>query len=329
MLDSAALGDLIAEIAGDAAQQAASPAMDMAQSLKSAFETMVANQVTREFVDSLVQTTAALVARLEAMEAAIAEVRQIETVSPAVLSQKLTDVIAAIQTPEPIPAPEIDMDEVQRRIDGAVTQAVSALPPAEKGDPGEVDGALIATMIDAAVKEAVDALPVPEPVPAKEVDMQAVAQMVGEMVSKATNALPAPEPGKDGVGMADALIDRDGNLVLTMTDGSTKGLGRVEGKDAPTFTLDDFNIEQVDERVFVFKFTHGDKCHSFEFSFPVVLDRGVWREQKAYSRGDGVTWAGSYWIAQRSVEAGEKPDTPGAPWRLAVKRGQNGKDLQP
>ena len=39
------------------------------------------------------------------------------------------------------------------------------------------------------------------------------------------------EPGRDGVGLAGAIIDRSGVLVLTLTDGTTRELGAVVGKD--------------------------------------------------------------------------------------------------
>lgn len=183
----------------------------------------------------------------------------------------------------------------------AALEARELLLP-EKGEPGEVDMTEVAALVDTAVKSAVAVLPV-------------------------------PQDGKDGLGLADALIDRAGNLVLAMTDGSTRNLGLVIGKDGEdgkageTFTLDDFDIVPYDdERTFKFCFTRGEAMHSFELSFPVMLDRGVWGEEKAYQKGDAVTWAGSLWTAQR--DAPGKPDTPDSGWRLAVKRGRDGKDLK-
>lgn len=61
-----------------------------------------------------------------------------------------------------------------------------------------------------------------------------------------------------------------------------------------------------------------------EVSLPVVIDKGIFRDGEAYEAGDGVTWAGSFWIAQKDSTA--KPDTPDSGWRLAVKRGRDGKD---
>lgn len=45
-------------------------------------------------------------------------------------------------------------------------------------------------------------------------------------------AVNPPPAGADGVGLADALIDREGRLVITTTAGETKALGVVVGKDA-------------------------------------------------------------------------------------------------
>jgi hypothetical protein len=56
----------------------------------------------------------------------------------------------------------------------------------------------------------------------------------------------------------------------------------------------------------------------------VVLDRGVFREGSPYERGDGITFGGSYWIAQKDAPEG-KPGM-SADWRLAVKKGRDGKD---
>lgn len=192
------------------------------------------------------------------------------------------------------------------------------------------------------------------------VDPLAVERMVAEAVAIAVATLPAPvagndgrdgidgrdglpgkdgiagERGKDGAGIGDLLIDRDGALVATFTDGRTKSLGVVvgkngtdglPGKDGETFTLDDFDIVPYDDgRTIKLCFTRGEAMHSFELAFPVVLDRGVFATERQYEKGDAVTWAGSLWIAQKDTSA--KPDTADSGWRLAVKRGRDGKDVK-
>jgi integrin beta 3 len=63
----------------------------------------------------------------------------------------------------------------------------------------------------------------------------------------------------------------------------------------------------------------------FHVKTAVVLDAGVWKDG-AYSVGDGVTSGGSFWIAQTETTAkpGKSDD-----WRLAVKRGTDGRDWRP
>ena len=58
-------------------------------------------------------------------------------------------------------------------------------------------------------------------------------------------------------------------------------------------------------------------------SFPVMLDRGVYRAGMIAKKGDCVSFGGSMWVAQVDTEA--KPGE-GDDWRLAVKRGRDGKD---
>lgn len=54
----------------------------------------------------------------------------------------------------------------------------------------------------------------------------------------------------------------------------------------------------------------------------VPEDRGVWREGE-YEKGDSVTFGGSVFIAQRDTN--DRPETSDS-WRLAVKRGRDGRD---
>lgn len=141
--------------------------------------------------------------------------------------------------------------------------------------------------------------------------------------------------GKDGVGLAGAVQSKDGNLVLTLTSGATVDVGMIAGRDGRDgekgadgmngrdgFGFDDLDLVEGDEGV-VLRFAQGEVTK--EFPLPIVFDRGVFREGGSYIKGNGVTWGGSYWIAQKDDPG--KPDTPESGWRLAVKKGQNGKDL--
>lgn len=159
-----------------------------------------------------------------------------------------------------------------------------------------------------------------------------------------------PGPPGQGVGISEAMIDQDGVLVLTMTDGSTRSAGHVVGRDghsvdmaeveaqiaervaaipAPKDGTDGLGFDEMTEeladdgRTVVRRYHRGNQVKEFRHTFAVVLDRGIYREGSTYRAGDGVTWAGSWWIAQD--ETREKPDS-GKGWRLAVKRGRDGKN---
>jgi hypothetical protein len=67
----------------------------------------------------------------------------------------------------------------------------------------------------------------------------------------------------------------------------------------------------------------GDKNHEIKTAIP--LDAGVWIERD-YAAGDSVSHGGSLFIAQVATSA--KPGT-SSDWRLAVKRGNDGRDYRP
>jgi hypothetical protein len=172
------------------------------------------------------------------------------------------------------------------------------------------------------------------------VTLEDVAPLVEFTVAKAVAALPKAQDGKDGtpgkdgqdgkdaVGVADVLIARDGTLVATFTDGRTKNVGMVVGaKGEPGqdgLGFDDFEEEQENERTIVRRYRNGDRVKEFRHTFPMVIDRGVYAEGKGYQRGDGVTYGGSFFIAQVDQPVG-KPEDGSKDWRLSVKRGRDGK----
>jgi hypothetical protein len=67
----------------------------------------------------------------------------------------------------------------------------------------------------------------------------------------------------------------------------------------------------------------GDKVHEIRTGIPLYA--GVWTE-RTYAAGDSVSHGGSSWIAQAETSAkpGKSDD-----WRLAVKRGGDGRDYRP
>lgn len=217
--------------------------------------------------------------------------------------------------------------EVAAAVLPAVEKAVAALPPAEPGKDGEDYDP---EELRKAVAEAVAALPKPRDGESVTLDDVApvVAQAVTEAVQRAVEGLPV---AKDGVGLAGAMIDRDGGLILTLTDGSTKALGRVVGKDGEPgkagndgLGFDDLSVDYDGERTLTFKWARGEKTreHSLKLSHPIY--RGVREVGRMYERGDSISYGGNTWIAMKDTDAqpAEGPD-----WKMAVRRGRDGKDV--
>lgn len=219
--------------------------------------------------------------------------------------------------------------------------ALEAAPAPEKGDPGE-NGADGVSPAPEAIAEAF--VPLAEQIITGAV-VKAVAELsvpVGEKGEPGERGEAGTDgkDGADGRGVKELLIDRDGNLVASMDDGEMKSLGPVIGKDgldgndgAPGndgrdgFSIDDFDCRVLeDDRTIELAFRAGENEHIATLKWPTVIDRGVWKEQ-SYDQGDGVTWGGSYWIAQSPNPPG-KPDTKDSGWRLACKRGRDGKDAK-
>lgn len=165
------------------------------------------------------------------------------------------------------------------------------IPESIKGEPGKDgrdgrDGADGASVALSDVEGMVEGK-----VAAWALDFERRAQGVLE---RAIDRVPKPADGKDG---------RDGS----------DGIG-----------FDDLTVEHDGERGIVLRFARGSEVKEFPMSFPVTIDRGVYKDDSAYQRGDAVTWGGSLWIAQK--DAPDSKPGMGDGWRLAVKKGRDGKD---
>ena len=189
------------------------------------------------------------------------------------------------------------------------------------------------------------------------VSLDDVLPALKEQVAEYLSGIPAPQDGKDGANGKDGADGRDGEkgdpgrdgldvkdlfradggrLVAVMSDGTTKDLGEYVGKDGEAgangkdgkdgcdgFGFDDLTFEQTGDRSAVLRFTKGEQVKEFAITLPGFVDRGVWKDAEEYHPGDGVTYGGSFWIAQAGADG--RPDT-GKGWRLAVKKGRDGKD---
>ena len=121
-----------------------------------------------------------------------------------------------------------------------------------------------------------------------------------DVLQRAIDRMPTPKDGRDG---------RD-------------GINGKDGRDA--FELEDFNAEQDADGRVVLRFVRGDLRREFTLRLPIFIDRGVYKADAQYERGNGVTWGGCFWLAQKDAPAGKPGES--ADWRLAVKKGRDGKD---
>ncbi len=116
----------------------------------------------------------------------------------------------------------------------------------------------------------------------------------------------------------EALAEGDG--ALTLEQAGWKVI--VEGIHAHDVTGVDGNERAVLVRS---QLTSGKVVES-RFDIPAMIYRGIFREDKKYSIGDTVTWAGSQWV--RTGDGSGQPGHEGSGWTLCVKRGANGKDAR-
>jgi hypothetical protein len=146
---------------------------------------------------------------------------------------------------------------------------------------------------------------------------QMIEKRLSEVVEKAIeNATPSiiartailVPPGRDGQPGRPGTPGEDGRDGINGTDGEIIIGIHTEQRSAREYE-------------FVIKTSAGE--HRAPVSVPAILDAGVHRTGQSYAKGDGVTHGGNFWIAQR-----DNNDIPGKSdaWRLAVRKGRDGKD---
>jgi len=153
-------------------------------------------------------------------------------------------------------------------------------------------------------------------------------------VERAVAAIPLPQDGKDAppVDVEKIALDvlsrihpprdgRDGAPGKPGEKGDPGQDGR-DGKDG--LSIEDFDIALKDGRTLEISLKCGDRVVTKSTRLDIPLDRGTFKPGNAYQKGDGVTYGGSWWIAQ--ADTAESPGTESKAWRLAVKRGRDGKD---
>lgn len=229
---------------------------------------------------------------------------------------------------------DCDMEEVRRMVDAAV----KALPAPAAGKDGADGKDGVSVTIEDVRPLIADAV--------KAIQDEAMSKL-----GDAIKALPVPKDGKDGrdgidgkdgrdgekgergsegVGLAGAMIDRAGELVVTMSNGEAKNLGPVVGKDgqngkdgADGMSLESFDLEYLEESHEVrIKASAAGRVKEVRFPAGGIRPGGYWREGTKAQAGEAWVHDGSMFIAKHPTTI--KPDAKSEDWIIAARRGRDG-----
>lgn len=221
-----------------------------------------------------------------------------------------------------------------------------------KGDPGADGNSITLDDVWPLIEGAVKAIPLPKDgLDGKDGVSVTVEQVMPELkaeLRRAIEAIPAPKDGRDGVDGKSVSLDEVRQMWHDMytreqaawsldferraTDLMHRCIDRIEkpkdgtnGRDGVDgLGFDDMEVIHDGERSFTITLVRGEKRKDFAFKIPALIERGVYKDGTAYERGDGVTAGGNYWIALKDTTL--RPGDNNTDWRLAVRKGRDGKD---
>lgn len=149
--------------------------------------------------------------------------------------------------------------------------------------------------------------------------------------------IPAPVKGDDGISPSADEIAKSMEHIFSKwaLDFERKADGYLEraidrmpkakdGRDA--LEIEDFDLSiGEDGRTITASLKRGQTVIEKSVTLSIPLDAGVYSDNSQYQKGDGVTYAGSFWISQKDSPEGR----PGSSddWRLSVKRGRDGREI--
>ena len=253
------------------------------------------------------------------------------------VERKLGDLQAKVAALEARPIPDltsltknvevdhINLDRLHERV-----MTIEARPASKDGAPG-VNGTSVT------VEDVRPALTTWLEAWAGEYEKRAAADIETRVA-----ALPKPRDGLDGksVGLDEVrpfvdawlatwsveLQRHADDLLQKVVDRWPKPRDGIDGEDGLGF--EDLEVVQGEDlRTFTFKFARGEKVREWSFSVPAMIDRGVFEQGKEYREGDTVSWGGHMWVV-KAERTEAKPNEGGTDWRLAVRRGRDGKGLK-
>jgi len=200
----------------------------------------------------------------------------------------------------------------------------------------------VPAQIERSISAAVEALPAPkdgidaDPILIiKEVLAQIPSPLKGDIGESGKDGLNGKdgkdgekgEKGADGLGLAGAMIDREGALQITMTNGEVKNLGKIVGKDGTDgrdgISFDSFEIEYLPEsHEMSVKATAAGRTKEVRYPAGGIRSRGYWRDGTKAAAGEAWVHDGSLWIATKDTMS--KPETKGSDWIIGARKGRDG-----
>jgi hypothetical protein len=235
--------------------------------------------------------------------------------------------IAVSQMPTPKDGESVPLEQVQAMVDAAVAKAMESVSPPEDGkdaDPEEMQ-----RMVDASVTKSVSEIELPP------VDLPDFEKLVDDSVAKAMSGIPMPEDGKDidpaevqkMVDIAVSAIEikspadgnpgRDGLDIDILPEIETEksyprgtyaqhqgGLWRshckthgVRGWECVVDGIAEIDVDFGDDprHVTIRTMKSSGVVVEKQIYMPVVVDKGVFRKESQYEKGDGVTYGGCFW----------------------------------
>lgn len=135
------------------------------------------------------------------------------------------------------------------------------------------------------------------------------------------------DPGSDGVGMAGAMLDREGVLIITDTKGVPHRLGNVVGRDGVDglSMVDVTRSYDAETHEMVEAWSVNGAAKSIRYPAGGIRPGGFWTEGMKSYAGQAMTHDGALWIAKR--DNGTKPCLENKDdWQLAARKGRDGRD---
>lgn len=236
-----------------------------------------------------------------------------EDVAP-MLEELVAKAVGEIKVPEP---EKVDLE--------ALAKSAAAL--IEKPQDGK---SLTVEDVRPMLEDMVKALPKPEN--GKDANMPELKLHLAELVKSIEVPQPQPAPTVDEV--AATFERRFSDLTLSWErqarDTFEKAADRMpkpaDGRDAIPLEGFDLSLDE-DGRTLTVKMQAGDTVIEKSVKIAAVLDRGIFKHEGTYEKGDGVSYGGSFWIAKCDNPQGV-PGSGETDWRCSVKAGRPGRDLR-